>query len=168
MSEHARLANIDGADITPLLDRLHDETTWARWKSLREDVPEEVQLIDFLKDLGLVSWISDFHDRFSRGQKRRGNPLTKDVPTSPIDTQRFTLFPSDQLSRDETQCSTRPMPFSIPQVDPQEYPPPLPPLRWRGESPQSLNRVPRRRGSVASFGSASSHDGYDTRVSDTG
>ncbi|KAI1053123.1 hypothetical protein LB505_014229 [Fusarium chuoi] len=33
--------------------------------------------------------------------------------------------------------------------------------RRRGESPQSLHRVPRRKISVASFGSASSHDGYD-------
>ncbi|KAI1053122.1 hypothetical protein LB505_014230 [Fusarium chuoi] len=29
--EHARLAPIDGADVTPILDRLNDETTWARF-----------------------------------------------------------------------------------------------------------------------------------------
>ncbi|KAI1025275.1 hypothetical protein LB504_010002 [Fusarium proliferatum] len=99
--EHARLASIDRADVTPILNRLNDETTWARWKSLREDVPEEVELLDFLEDLGLDFWISAFH-RFSHGHKRR-----------------------------------------------------------RAESPKSLNRVPRRKVSVASFGSASSHDGND-------
>jgi hypothetical protein len=156
MFEHARLADIDGADITPILDRLNDETTWARWKSLREDVPEGVELLDFLDDLGLVSWISAFHDRFSRGQKRRGGS-----PTSEINTRRRSLSSSHNLSGDETRRSTLPRPISIPQVDPQEHPPPLPPPKWLGESPQSLNRVPRRRDSVASFGSASSHDGYD-------
>ncbi|KAG4268205.1 hypothetical protein FPRO04_12597 [Fusarium proliferatum] len=159
--EHARLAPIDGTDITPILDRLNDKTTWTRWKYLREDVPEGVELLDFLEDLGLDSWISAFHDRFSRGQKRRGSFLTKDIPTSPIDTQRSTLYTSHQLSGGETRRSSLPVPLSIPQVDPQEHPPPMSPPRWRGESPQSLNRVPRRQVSVASFGSASSHDGYD-------
>ncbi|CVL12480.1 uncharacterized protein FPRN_15076 [Fusarium proliferatum] len=159
--EHARLAPIDGTDITPILDRLNDETSWTRWKYLREDVPEGVGLLDFLEDLGLDSWISAFHDRFSRGQKRRGSFLTKDIPTSPIDTQRSTLYTSHQLSGGETRRSSLPVPLSIPQVDPQEHPPPMPRPRWRGESPQSLNRVPRRQVSVASFGSASSHDGYD-------
>ncbi|KAG4259265.1 hypothetical protein FPRO03_12941 [Fusarium proliferatum] len=159
--EHARLAPIDGTDITPILDRLNDETSWTRWKYLREDVPEGVELLDFLEDLGLDSWISAFHDRFSRGQKRRGSLLTKDIPTSPIDTQRSTLYTSHQLSGGETRRSSLPVPLSIPQVDPQEHPPPMSPPRWRGESPQSLNRVPRRQVSVASFGSASSHDGYD-------
>ncbi|KAG4291608.1 hypothetical protein FPRO06_13829 [Fusarium proliferatum] len=159
--EHARLAPIDGTDITPILDRLNDETTWTRWKYLREDVPEGVELLDFLEDLGLDSWISAFHDRFSRGQKRRGSLLTKDISTSPIDTQRSTLYTSHQISGGETRRSSLPVPLSIPQVDPQEHPPPMPRPRWRGESPQSLNRVPRRQVSVASFGSASSHDGYD-------
>ncbi|KAF5698546.1 hypothetical protein FGLOB1_11970 [Fusarium globosum] len=161
MFEHARLAPIDGADIIPILDRLHDETTWARWKSLREDLPEGVDLLNFLEDLGLDSWISAFHDRFSRGQKRRGSPLSRDVPTSPIDTRRSTLYPSHQLPGDESRRSSLPVPLSIPQVDPQEHPPPMTSPRRRGESPQSLNRVPRRKVSVASFGSASSHDGYD-------
>ncbi|RBA15880.1 hypothetical protein FPRO05_12101 [Fusarium proliferatum] len=159
--EHARLAPIDGTDITPILDRLNDETTWTRWKYLREDVPEGVELLDFLEDLGLDSWIGAFHDRFSRGQKRRGSLLTKDIPTSPIDTQRSALYTSHQLSGGETRRSSLPVPLSIPQVDPQEHPPPMSPPRWRGDSPQSLNRVPRRQVSVASFGSASSHDGYD-------
>ncbi|SCO75796.1 uncharacterized protein FRV6_00008 [Fusarium oxysporum] len=145
MFEHARLAQIDGADVTPILDRLHDETTWARWKSLREDVPEGVELLDCLEDLGLISWISAFHDRFSRGQKRRRSPVTKVVPTSPIDTRRSILFPSRQRPGDETRRSALPVPIN-PHVDPQEHPPPLPP-------PKAAN--------VASFGSASSHDGYD-------
>lgn len=159
--EHARLAPIDGADIAPILDRLNDETTWARWKSLREDVPEGVELLDFLEDLGLVSWISAFHDRFGPGQKRRGSPLMKAVPTSPFDPQRSTLFPGHQLSGDETRRSSLPVPISIPKLDPQEHPSPMARPKRRGESPQSLNRVPRRQVSVASFGSASSHDGYD-------
>ncbi|SCO58686.1 uncharacterized protein FFMR_15842 [Fusarium fujikuroi] len=161
MFEHARLAPIDGADITPILDRLNDETTWARWKSLREDVPEEVELLDFLEDLGLVSWISAFHDRFSPGQKRRVSPLSRDVPISPIDSRRSTLLPDHQLTGDESRRSSLPVPLSIPQVDPQEHPPPMTRPRRRGESPQSRNRVPRRKVSVASFSSASSHDGYD-------
>ncbi|KAF4944299.1 hypothetical protein FGADI_12783 [Fusarium gaditjirri] len=161
MFEHAYLAPIDGADITPILDRLNDETTWTRWKYLREDVSEGVELLEFLEYLGLVSWISAFHNRFSRGQKRRGSPLTKDVPTSPINTGGLTFVSSHQLSGDETPWITLPAPNSIPPVDPQGYPPPMAPPRWRGESPQSLSRVPRRPSSVASFGSASSHDGYE-------
>ncbi|KAF5637157.1 hypothetical protein F52700_4894 [Fusarium sp. NRRL 52700] len=51
MFEHARLAQTDGTDVTLILNRLHYEITWARWKSLREDVPEGVELLDFLKDL---------------------------------------------------------------------------------------------------------------------
>ncbi|EXK26009.1 hypothetical protein FOMG_17370 [Fusarium oxysporum f. sp. melonis 26406] len=156
MFEHARLADIYGADITPILDRLNDEPTWARWKSLREDVPEGVELLDFLDDLGLVSCISTFHDRLSRGQKRRGSS-----PSSEISTRRRSLSSSHRLSGDEKRRSTFPGPISLPRVESQEHPPPLPPPKWRGESPQSLNRVPRRRGSVASFGSASSHDAYD-------
>ncbi|KAF5536867.1 hypothetical protein FMEXI_10162 [Fusarium mexicanum] len=153
--EHARLADIDGDDITPILDRLNDESTWARWKSLREDVPEGVELLDFLDDLGLVSWISAFHDRFSRGQKRR-----KSSPPSEIGTRRRSLSSNHQLSGDDKPRSAFPRPILLPQVESQENPPPFGPPRWRGESPQSLNRVPRRQGSIASFGSASSHDGY--------
>ncbi|KAF5987678.1 hypothetical protein FBULB1_1835 [Fusarium bulbicola] len=62
MFEHARLAQIDGAGIILILDPLNDESMWARWKSSREDVPEGVELVDFLDDLGLISWISAFHD----------------------------------------------------------------------------------------------------------
>ncbi|KAF5572881.1 hypothetical protein FPCIR_14158 [Fusarium pseudocircinatum] len=153
--EHARLADIDGADITPILDRLNDKSTWARWKSLREDVPEGVELLDFLDDLGLVSWISAFHDRFSRGQKRR-----RSSPPSEIGTRRRSFSSNHRLSGDEKRRSTFRGPISLPQVESQEHPPPMSPPTWRGESPQSLSHVPRRQGSVASFGSASSHDGY--------
>ncbi|KAF5657827.1 nb-arc ankyrin domain-containing protein [Fusarium denticulatum] len=153
--EHACLADIDGADITPILDRLNDDSTWARWKSLREDVPQGTELLDFLCDLGLVSWISAFHGRFSRGQKRQ-----RSSPPSEISTGRRSLSSTHQPSGDEKRRSTFRGLISLPQVESQEHPPPMSPPKWRGESPQSLNRVPRRRGSVASFGSASSHDGY--------
>ncbi|KAF5244264.1 hypothetical protein FANTH_7774 [Fusarium anthophilum] len=156
MFEHARLAQIDGADVTPILDRLNDESTWARWKSLREDVPEVIALIDWINDLGLASWISAFHDRFSRGQKRR-----RSSPPSPVSTRRSSLSSSHRLTGDETRNSTFPGPISLPQVESQQYPPSFGPPRWGGESPQSLNRIPSTRGSVASFSSASSHDGYD-------
>ncbi|KAF5682018.1 hypothetical protein FCIRC_5230 [Fusarium circinatum] len=156
MFEHARLAHIDGADLSPILERLNDESTWARWKSLREDVPNGLELLDFLKDLGLVSWISAFQDRFSRGQKRR-----RSSPPSKASTQRSSLSSSHQLSGDEKRSSTFPGPISLPQVESQQHPPSLGPPKWGRESLQSLNRIPSRQGSVASFSSASSHDGYD-------
>ncbi|KAF5575081.1 uncharacterized protein FSUBG_13957 [Fusarium subglutinans] len=155
MFEHARLAQIDGADITPILDRLNDESVWARWKSLREDVPEAVKLLDFFDDLGLVSWISAFHDRFSHGQERR-----RSSSPSEIGTRRRSLSSNHQLSGDDKPRSAFHRPISLPQVESQERPPPLGSPNWPGESPQSFIRVPRRQGSIASFGSASSHDGY--------
>ncbi|KAJ4139704.1 hypothetical protein NW768_001047 [Fusarium equiseti] len=115
MFEHARLAHIDGADPTLILDSLADKTIWARWKSLREDIPSEVDLLVVFANWGLVSWISAFHDRFNRRHEGRRSPVKGGVAISEINTRK----------------------------------------RTRSSS----------HGSVASFGSASSHDGNDLNCS---
>ncbi|RBR19576.1 uncharacterized protein FIESC28_05571 [Fusarium coffeatum] len=161
MFEHARLAHIDEADLTPILDRLADKTTWTRWKYLREDVPVEVDLLTFLEDWGLGSWISTLHDRFNRGHEGRRSPVRGDVSTSEMNTRRHTRSSSHETPWNETKRSTLPGPISATQVVSQEHSFSVGQSSWRDESPQSLGRIPRSGGSVASFGSASSHDGYD-------
>ena len=162
---HAQLAHSDGADPTPILDRLADKTTWARWKSLIEDVPEEVDLLDFLDDWSLVSWVTAFLNRFNLGHEGRRSPVRGDVATCQIATRKFPRSSCYDLPRSDIEPGIFAELLSAPQDISQEH---ILSVGRPDESPQSLDhvprrhgRVPRRRGSVASFGSASSHDGSD-------
>lgn len=53
---HAQKANAEGLDPSHIIRRLHDGA-WDRWKALREDVDEQIELLYFVTDLGLSSWL---------------------------------------------------------------------------------------------------------------
>lgn len=53
---HAQKADSEGLDPTHVVTRLHD-AGWDRWKTLREDVEERVELLYFAAYLGLSSWL---------------------------------------------------------------------------------------------------------------
>ncbi|RWA03482.1 hypothetical protein EKO27_g11626 [Xylaria grammica] len=53
---HARLAEERGADPSPIINRLMQQGSWARWVTLREDVPRGVELSKYAADQGLSSW----------------------------------------------------------------------------------------------------------------
>ncbi|UKZ72562.1 hypothetical protein TrVFT333_000194 [Trichoderma virens FT-333] len=59
---HAQLADKNGADLRPFIDRLKDEVTWARWVALREDIPHGTKASSYTLDMGLWSWIKSFYD----------------------------------------------------------------------------------------------------------
>src|SRR5262249_45991419 len=56
---HARLAEGQGADPSPIINRLKEKKIWARWVTLREDVPQGIELLHYPVDQGLSSWISN-------------------------------------------------------------------------------------------------------------
>ncbi|KAL7915400.1 hypothetical protein GGI35DRAFT_466844 [Trichoderma velutinum] len=59
---HAQLADKDGADLLPFIERLKDEAAWARWIALREDIPKETSLISYLVTMGLRPWEQAMRD----------------------------------------------------------------------------------------------------------
>lgn len=53
---HARKADAEGLNPNHIIWRLQDGA-WDRWKALREDVDERIELLYFAADLGLSSWL---------------------------------------------------------------------------------------------------------------
>ncbi|KAK4082812.1 uncharacterized protein Triagg1_1702 [Trichoderma aggressivum f. europaeum] len=53
---HAQLAERCKVDPSPVVKRLSDRATWARWVTLREDVPEGTEMLAFAAYMGLSSW----------------------------------------------------------------------------------------------------------------
>lgn len=53
---HARKADAEGVDPTLLIRRLRNGT-WNRWKALQEDIDGQIELLYYVADLGLSSWL---------------------------------------------------------------------------------------------------------------
>ncbi|TGJ85998.1 hypothetical protein E0Z10_g2760 [Xylaria hypoxylon] len=83
---HARLAEETGVDPSPIVNRLLEKGIWARWVTLREDVPQGVELWHYAADRGLNSWVSIFSQP---PMPRRGLPL---APELEVRDPAFTLY----------------------------------------------------------------------------
>ncbi|KAK4075698.1 hypothetical protein Trihar35433_2258 [Trichoderma harzianum] len=80
---HAQLADKDGADLLPFVERLKDEAAWARWVALREDIPKNTSLSSYLVKMGLEQWeqaIRDIRRTQSHQYPEQGMPAWKGRP----------------------------------------------------------------------------------------
>lgn len=172
--EHALLAEEHGADPSPIVERLKDGTTWARWVTLREDISEQTEILTHAANLGLSSWVGALSEdpkspqsnvmagarpMVSTDQGLNNSPLSDDVP---LPSLRPTIsspptFLSDDLPTSLVGSFERPpLANSFNRGDTETS------LRFHASdgschdsSPQPLSRP----GSVASFSSAGSHNG---------
>ncbi|KAK7424318.1 hypothetical protein QQX98_000586 [Neonectria punicea] len=132
---HARFAEQSRVDLSPIAERLKDKTTWTRWSILREDIPEGTELLEYVAQWRLSSWVAAISNDF---KVLDGSPAA-----SP--TQFFSESPSADVGYSQ---------FSLPRANPQtdggrglqshlvaqginqsphsdgDAPPPLPPPRY--------------------------------------
>ncbi|KAJ4863623.1 NACHT domain-containing protein [Trichoderma breve] len=72
---HALLADEQGADLRPFMERLKDGATWARWVALREDIPHGTKVSSYGLDMGLRAWKEE--EERERERERHGEKNTK-------------------------------------------------------------------------------------------
>ncbi|KAJ4249141.1 hypothetical protein NW762_012476 [Fusarium torreyae] len=223
MFGHALLAHDDGVDPTRIIDRFSDQDIWARWRTLREDVPQHIDFLDYLMAMGLSSWVnllsnevnhsheqhqdtlesplSSMPNALSVAARPAENPLPRNADTEISQlTQESARIPSAQEFADRPDSSSRRGSYSAalpeiedwnhrsstedilqprralrslkrgrsPSIISRRQSPTIPSHSVptgnntsRGTSPQSFSLMPRRRESVASFSSASSHDNQE-------
>lgn len=51
------MADDVGVDPNPIVKRLNDEATWARWIALKEDIPEGTKILTYAANRGISSWV---------------------------------------------------------------------------------------------------------------
>ncbi|KAK1240279.1 hypothetical protein MKX08_007721 [Trichoderma sp. CBMAI-0020] len=139
---HAELADEVGIDPSPIVERLDDETTWARWIALKEDIPEGTDILTYAAHRGISSWVKAIPHEF-----------TTEIPSLRSEMPRYHLSPdyffvpkADPVTRgtknrDEEESMASSM-LDDSMIRPHDLP-------ARGSY--------HRRRSVESFGSASSH-----------
>ncbi|UKZ68955.1 uncharacterized protein TrAtP1_009974 [Trichoderma atroviride] len=81
---HAKLADELGVDPSPIVERLNDGTTWARWVALKEDIPEGTTVLTYAANRGISSWAKaipheptapPFHPRLHLSFERETDPI---------------------------------------------------------------------------------------------
>ena len=82
---HAQLAEEKGADPGPLISRLKEKNTWARWITLREDVPQGIELLDYITDQGLSTWVSNIRGNSNATGRSPGGKLKISSSDSGVD-----------------------------------------------------------------------------------
>lgn len=174
MFRHARRVKVDKVNPSPIVKRLEDKATWARWVALREDVAEDTTLFEYFRRVSIFSWLP-----FLIPERP---PLTSEFP---LPTSELAAAYRASLSRSIRSDEEVPIPrpnfralvdqehTNVPKSDGiyadasgRRRPPPLTALVSREHSRAENSHIPshkprRRSGSVASFGSASSHDKYE-------
>lgn len=173
---HAKLADLSYTDPHDLLYRLLNVGAWSRLKALREDISFGAQILEYASRLGLISWVANillaqvgsvFTDTeeviaklHSEDNYRR---LALSCPPFLDDRTRLSQFiiedfkktfprPSKRLFREPIlrDYVENPEERSSTKDGNLEYP--------SGEYFDSIG-IPRKRRSIESFGSASSHSG---------
>lgn len=168
MFRHARRVNVDKVDPSSVVKRLRDWGTWARWIALREDVAEDTTPFEYVRYLRIDSWLpyltseltgtfipmlseslsSDEEapiphpnfrvpvDQQHTNVPKGDDPLNRglDQPLNSVETSGRRRYMTALISRGHSRAENSPLPGSKPRRGP---------------------------GSVASFGSASSHDGHE-------
>lgn len=81
MFGHALLAHDDGVDSTGIIGRFSDKDIWARWRALREDVPREMELLDYLMEMGLSSWVNLLSNHVSQSHEQQHGALEIPLPS---------------------------------------------------------------------------------------
>ncbi|KAK7416368.1 hypothetical protein QQZ08_012025 [Neonectria magnoliae] len=133
---HARLAEQSRVDLSPVAERLKDKTTWTRWTILRENIPEGTELLEYVAQWRLSSWVA----AISNGLKALdGSPAaspTQLCPESPSAVVgcgsqfSFTLAdpqPDDGRGLPSHLGAQR---INTPPRSDGDVPPPLPPPRY--------------------------------------
>ncbi|CAG9982457.1 unnamed protein product [Clonostachys byssicola] len=185
---HAKFADLPYTNCHEILYRLLNLNAWSRLKALREDIPFDSRILEYASRLGLVSWVADILlsqvgtlspnteellDKFHSEQKYRRLALScphlvddrlrlcesiikdfkKTFPrlfgeSEPVDNvETLEPEPVDNLETPETRSGGRAT------------------YTWKGRNVEELtygsylNAIPRKRRSIESFGSASSHSG---------
>ncbi|KAF5003078.1 hypothetical protein FDECE_10359 [Fusarium decemcellulare] len=72
---HARLAEEDGADPQPIINRIQTNQTWERWATLRENVPKGTALIQYATFEGLDSWVDAIVGNYAPEAEARAEQL---------------------------------------------------------------------------------------------
>lgn len=168
MFRHARRVKADRVDPSSVIKRLQDKATWARWIALREDVAEGTTLFEYVRNLWIYSWLSYLTPESTATSipiLSGSNSYDEEVPIPRptfrvlVDQQHTNVPKGDdppnralyQPSNDDPETSRRR--FHISAFTSRKH--------SRAENSYLPGSKPRRRpGSVASFGSASSHDGH--------
>ncbi|KAJ2988239.1 hypothetical protein NUW58_g4084 [Xylaria curta] len=144
---HARLAEVRGTDPSVIIRHLTDYGSWARWVTLREDVPQGSQIIDYAARLGLHSWIKIMEmpkDRPARTRVLQESQIV-DYAASVSPGSWFNNTPVDMFE-----------PISMDAFEPISMDA-LEPISMDAFEP--ISGFIRRPSSVASFSSAGSHTG---------
>ncbi|KAK3333026.1 hypothetical protein B0T19DRAFT_381655 [Cercophora scortea] len=154
---HARRADYESADPTPVIYRLSNNKTWLRWLALKEDVPFESKILDYASDKGLDTWTAVLNSTLFC------EPWTKDETCAeglrpienPNETQPFDVSSPFPNPIDLELCDY-PGPsnnFVLHEWADSPLPSLFPSFPWEEGGEDAVERP----GSVASFGSAGSH-----------
>ncbi|KAG5655650.1 hypothetical protein KAF25_009149 [Fusarium avenaceum] len=81
MFGHALLAHNDGVDPTGIIDRFSNKDIWDRWRALREDVPREIEFLDYVMEMGLSSWVNLLSDHASQSHGQQRGALEIPLPS---------------------------------------------------------------------------------------
>ncbi|KAH6980752.1 hypothetical protein BKA56DRAFT_616585 [Ilyonectria sp. MPI-CAGE-AT-0026] len=134
MFRHARRVKVDKVNPSPIVKRLEDKATWARWVALREDVAEDTTLFEYVRRVSIFLWLPF---------------LTSELPTTSRAWLSRSISSDEQGDGNYMETSGRRRHMTA--LVSREH--------SRAENSHFPSYKPRRRpGSVASFGSASSHD----------
>ncbi|KAL6835384.1 hypothetical protein V8C40DRAFT_234261, partial [Trichoderma camerunense] len=164
---HALLADEQGADLRPFMERLKDGATWARWVALREDIPHGTKVSSYGLGMRLRAWKEEEVrerererlDRMKRVLKReeegeremhRGGMLRRGME-SMLGTEGTEPEPEEEKAwRKEYKAREAASGGYLFELDDYEN---------NNHHRRRRSRRSRTR-SVASFSSASSHDSY--------
>ncbi|KAL3605220.1 hypothetical protein FPOAC2_00162 [Fusarium poae] len=187
---HARLADKKGTDPSHIISRLEEQDLWDRWVTLREDIPQGLNLPDYAMSQRLSTWV-DYNfdnrepiapsliatDEKSRGERRESNAELKTTAKDfPIEIKAAVtttgLVTSDkkdkQCSHDDVlnQSKKRLLPKTPLQDTVEEewvtYAEDYEYYDNHNKEYQHGSYGFRKIGSVASFSSAGSHSGSHT------
>lgn len=81
MFGHALLAHDDGVDPTGIIDRFSNKHIWDRWRALREDVPREIEFLDYVMEMGLSSWVNLLSNHASQSHGQQQGALKIPLPS---------------------------------------------------------------------------------------
>ncbi|QYS95087.1 NACHT domain-containing protein [Trichoderma simmonsii] len=173
---HALLADEQGADLRPFMERLKDGATWARWVALREDVPHGTKVSSYGLDMGLRAWKEEEEREREREIETERETERERLDRERLDRMKRVLKREEEREREmhrggmerilrtektETEAEEEkawPKEYGMRAAASGGY-------RFELDDYENNNHRRRRRRSsrarsVASFSSASSHDSY--------
>ncbi|KAL6805248.1 hypothetical protein J3E68DRAFT_441739 [Trichoderma sp. SZMC 28012] len=153
---HALLADEQGADLRPFMERLKDGATWARWVALREDIPHGTKVSSYEEEEREIERERERErERLDRGRVlKREEEREREMHRGGME-RKFTTEETEMEAEEEKAW---PKEYGMRAAASGGY-------RFELDDYENNNHRHRRRRSsrarsVASFSSASSHDSY--------